>query len=356
MNLSHWLPWIGRKGNLFGHHLHFALPRYELTLRSNVSEFCPTVSTRCGEETFAFYDSAYDARSGTLSHQFRDDPNWAALEAECDANGIPGELSLARRRYIGCVATSELSLFLDIWVHRNSHCGDLRDPANLRRAAELFIAQNSLAKNNAEEQDALDDGGLFGHGLDESGEVHGVNWRQRDLGGRRWQLYEEYHHHRYFGESWLLPLGEHHFLRVHLYRMGSWSPSRQGLQELRSFIEGCMRRFRVHSPDTERERPGNIDIEPTCAAPGALDKRRALEDETAQMPYLLELAKPRVREPLFDSLWWWLVGVACLARGGVAAGQYLEWEQTLTIFAIYGIAERIHQKLKSHVAASEPRG
>ncbi|WP_226666694.1 hypothetical protein [Microbulbifer aggregans] len=348
MSRFRWLPWIKQKGYLFGHELCFAVPRRGLMFERNVQAFCPTVSNCCGEEALAFYDSAYDSRTGTVLAESLNDAAWAALELECDTSGISDALSLARRRFVHCEETSELGQFLDIWVHRNGHCGDLREPASLRRAAEVYIAQDALAKRAAAEQGHSEDvhQDLFDDEESECEEVQGVNWRQREMCGRHWQVYEEYCGRRYFGESWLLPLGEKHFMRVRLYGMSVALPSREALQELRTFIEERMRRFHVQSPDTEIERPGSIAVEPCTTAPDVLDKRLALEEETARMPYLLDLARPRVRPPRFVSRWWVLLGVVCFIRGSYAAVEYLGWEQVLTIVAVLSIACAIHKKLK----------
>ena len=353
MNYFRWLPWVKMRSSLFGHDLCFAVPRRELGFRHNSQAFEPTKSDRCGEETLAFYDSAYDVRSGVVLDANRNESAWIALKAQCEATGIAEELSLARRRFIYCDEGSELNHFLDIWVHRNGHCGDLREPANLREAAEVYIAQESLAKDAATEQGVLDDGELFGEGGRECNEVHGVNWRQMDMCGRRWQLYEEYHQHRYFGESWLLPLGEKHFLRVHLYGMGSMSPSREAIQELRTFIEESMRRFHVRSPEANIEWSGGIHMKPEFTVSSDLDKRLALEEEVAAMPYLLDLATPRIKQPLFVSTWWLVVGAVCLLRGGQAMVAYLGWEQAFKIVVVLAIAGSIHKVLQKLVRAPE---
>lgn len=254
---------------IWGTEISMDVPRY----REDIMNSPATLSCKPGHETPRFYDIAYNVKSGDrieidqLSLGFNKMTSTEDYFDDSILIRTPGKAKDGERFWEsdkGLYHVFMRNRFTNTWrqklksefyalvargyVYRDSFHGSLYSPENIKKAhikyLEFEYKNRLLCYEECEEKDEFMN--------DASPEYKALNWRTREAGGYIWQGYDVFDGKGKYGEFWLFPLSQSHYIGIELAISTSKMRYYEHIKKLDSFIDNTLRSIRINSESRER--------------------------------------------------------------------------------------------------------
>ena len=360
-----------RSAQLFGTEFSVRFP-FQPEEEFAVDDMVSGVNLLPGKEHLGFYDYAYDLTANRFVELHASfDYSFSINEREdlqpfLEAEVWPSPMLATRCWYRAATRYKDNYFRCEFWITRSDASRDLREGDHLKNLHQHLLNLDALRfdldresfeetfydyddPNEPEfEKEERKQHAWHNHKREQLTRfLGGVNWTTETKGNRRWLGYEEYENKGFRGESWLTPIGPHHYLRVRLYVDGGLA-AKSDFKAFERYSNGVMESIRVFSSPEVLKLPAH-DHEADVITVAGLDSDSLGIVESAREELEAKTRKDKrlqANAALYDSgsLGIWIIpvyfmipvfAILFMVNGGFGLAKILEYSDWLGLFCIF---------------------